>query len=116
MMTLDCLKAKIASYRKLEFLHGTVFMMLLVTILFPTLFVIKRVDRAGFDSVCVSVISVSYGIIAALMFYVLARFGQKHLRRLEGNCPGCGGLLLGRASCAVIATNRCPRCGTQVLQ
>jgi hypothetical protein len=114
-MTPEAFKKKIGSYWKLELLRGALFTILLGSSTFPTLFVAKRSERVGFDSLCVTVISVSYGIIAALMFCLLARFGQKTRRNLQGHCPECGRFLLGKASRRVLETNRCPGCGTQVL-
>jgi cytochrome c biogenesis protein CcdA len=115
-MTLDGFKAKQSSYRKLEMARGTLFTTLLLSLLVPMLFVAKRLDRSGFDSISVAMIAVSYALIAALMFFALARFGQKTRRELEGNCPGCGRFLLGKASRAVVATHHCPRCGMQLLR
>jgi hypothetical protein len=114
-MTPESFKEKIASYWKLELLRGALFAILLGSSTFPTLYVAKRSEQVGFDSVCVTIISVSYGIIAALLFHVLARFGQKTRRNLQGHCPGCGRFLLGRSSRCVLETDRCLGCGTQVV-
>lgn len=114
-MTLDDFNSKVRDYRRFELLRGVLFCCLLLSLAFPTLFVGKRIDRAGFDGMAVTVISASYGAIAALMFYVLAPMRRKHLRKLHGECPTCGRLLLGSYSGKVIDTGRCPNCKSQVL-
>jgi len=81
----------------------------------PTLFVVARLDRAGLDTASLVVVSVSYAVTAALMFYVLAPMRRKYLRKLNGDCPSCGKLLLGKRSQAVLTSGRFPDCGSQVL-
>ena len=95
-MTLDTFKSKVSSYWKLEMLRGALFMVLMAAAAVPTLFVVRRLDRAGFDATAIAVISVSYMIIAVLMFYVLSPLRQKHLGKLQAECPTCGRLLLGK--------------------
>src|SRR5215831_18795792 len=75
-MTLRSFKSKTASYQKLELARGVPLIMLLASVLFPTLSVVRRVDRAGFDSVFIPLSSVSYGIIAAPMFYILGTWAR----------------------------------------
>lgn len=115
-MTLDTFKSKVSSYWKLEMLRGALFIILMAAAAIPTMFVARRLDRAGFDAIAIAVVSLSYLIIAALMFYVLSPLRQKHLRKLRAECPSCGRLLLGKHATSVIATGRCPTCGNQVLQ
>ena len=115
-MTLDTFRANVRGYRKSEFLRGTLFVCLLGAAALPALFVASRLDRVGFDTVSVVAVSASYAVIAALMFYVLAPMRRKHLRKLQGECPACGRLLLGRHSRTVMASGRCPDCESQVIQ
>ena len=115
-MTLDTFKSNVRSYRKSEFLRGALFFCLLGGAALPTLFVASRLDRVGFDTISVVVVSVSYAVIAVLMFYVLAPMRQKHLRKLQEGCPACGRMLLGRHSRVVITSGRCPDCGKQVIE
>lgn len=115
-MTLVTFKSKVSSYWKLEMFRGALFMMLMGAAAVPTLFVVRRLDRGGFDATAMGVLSVSYMIIAVFMFYVLSPLRQKHLRKLQAECPACGRLLLGKRANAVIATGRCPACGNQVVQ
>jgi hypothetical protein len=96
-------------------LRGALFMALLGAASLSTLFVIRRVDRVGFDALAVVVVSASYAVIAALMFYVLAPMRKKHLLRLHADCPTCGKLLLGKRSQAVLGSGRCPDCGSQII-
>ncbi len=76
-------------------------MCLLFSIAFPVLFVSSRIDQVGFDTVSVTVIAVSITVIASLMFYVLVPRRRKQLLQLQGGCPACGRLLLGKRSGAV---------------
>jgi hypothetical protein len=115
-MTLDTFKSAVRSYWRLEILRGTLFMALLGVAAFPTIFVVRRLDVAGFDGTTVAVVSASYMVIAALMFYVVSPLRKRHLERLRAGCPACSRMLLGRHSQSVITTGRCPACGSQVLQ
>ncbi|SPE59895.1 hypothetical protein SBV1_3520008 [Verrucomicrobia bacterium] len=115
-MTIDDFTSSLRSYWRSELLRGALFMALLGATSLPTVFVVRRLDRAGFDTIAVVAVSVSYAVIAALMFYVLAPMRRKYLRKLQGDCPTCGKLLLGKRSRAVIASGRCPDCGSQILQ
>ena len=115
-MTLDTFKSNVRTYWKLEVLRGVIFLALMGAAAFPTQFVVRRLDAVGFDATSVAVVSASYTLIAALMFYVLSPMRQRHLRRVQAACPACGKVLLGQHSQSVIATGRCPACGSQVLQ
>jgi predicted RNA-binding Zn-ribbon protein involved in translation (DUF1610 family) len=115
-MTLNTFKSNVRAYRISEILRGALFFCLLGAAALPTFFVASRSDRGGFDNISVLVVSASYAVIAALMFYVLAPMRRKHLRWLQGQCSSCGRLLLGRHARAVLATGRCPDCGNQVFR
>ena len=115
-MTLEHFKSHVRDYRRFELLRGVLFFGLLFRLAFPTLFVGQRIDRVGFDSLAVVVMSVSYTVVAVLMFHVLAPMRRKHLSKLHGECPASGRLLLGKYSHAVMDTGRCPHCSSQVLQ
>jgi hypothetical protein len=115
-MTLETFRAKVSRYRKFDVLRGAVFMGLIASTAFPAMFVIRRSDGHGFDATCVAVVLGSYTVIAALMFYILLPMRQRHLRRMQAGCPACGKLLIGQHSHKVLATGRCPACGSQVLE
>ena len=115
-MTLDTFKSNVRGYRKSEFLRGTFFFCLMGAAALPIKFMLSRLDRVGFDTISVLVVSVSFTLIAALMFYVLAPMRRKHLQKLQGECPHCGRLLLGQHSRPVMASGRCPDCGGQVIE
>jgi len=115
-MNLDTFKANVDKHWRLEVLRGALFMMLMGAAALPTVFVVRRLDHAGFDAPAIGVVSVSYMIIAAFMFYNMSPIRQKQLRQLHAECPTCDRLLLGKHSGSVIATGRCPVCGSQVLQ
>jgi hypothetical protein len=115
-MTIGAFRSNVRGYWQSEVLRGLLFMTLLAAAAPPTLFVARRLDRVGFDALAVVVVVVSYSVIAALMFYVLAPMRTKHLRKLRGDCHICGKLLLGKRSQAVIASGRCPDCGSRILE
>jgi hypothetical protein len=115
-MTLEDFKLHVRDYRRFELLRGVLFFCLLFSLAVPTLFVGRRIDRVGFDVIAIAVITVSYVVVAVLMFYVLAPMRRKHLSKLQGECPACGRLLLGKFSRPVMDTGRCPNCSSQVLQ
>ena len=70
-MTLEDFQSHVRDYRLFEWRRGILFLCLLFSLAFPTLFVGRRIDRVGFDAIAIAVISVSYVIVAVLMFYVL---------------------------------------------
>jgi hypothetical protein len=115
-MNLDTFKSSVRSYWRLEILRGAMLVALMGAPAFPTAFVVRRLEVAGFDATSIVIVSASYAVIAALMFYVLSPMRKSQLRRMEAGCPACGRLLLGRLSRTVIATGRCPACGRQVLE
>src|SRR4051794_29952020 len=88
-MTLEDFKSHVRDYRRFELLRGVLFFFLLFSLAFPTLFVGRRIDRIGFDAIAIAVISISYVVVAVLMFYVLAPMRRKHLSKLRGECPAC---------------------------
>jgi hypothetical protein len=114
-MTADVFKTNLKTYRLLELVRGAFFMVLLGATALPVLFVIRRLDHAGLDATSVAVLSTSFVVIAALMFYTLVPWRKRVLVRLQADCPACGKLLLGRRAASVTDTGRCPACGRQVL-
>jgi hypothetical protein len=115
-MTLPDFKSHVTAYRRFEWLQVVLFFCLLFSLAVPTLFVARRIDHFGFDFTAIAVISVSYVVVAVLLFYVLVPMRRKHLSNLQGECPACCRMLLGRHSHIVMDTGRCPRCSRQILQ
>ena len=115
-MTIADFRSKVRGFRRAELLRGGVFLALLGAAAFPTLFVARQFDRVGFDAMAVVVVVLSYAVIAALMFHVLAPLRRMQMRKLQGNCPACGKLLMGERSRAVLASGKCPDCGRQILE
>jgi len=115
-MTINGFRSNVRGYWRSELLRGGLLMVLFGAAALPTIFAARRVERVGFDALAIVVVSVSYAVIAALMFYVLAPMRRKHLRKLQGDCPTCGKLLLGKRSRAVIVSGRCPDCGSQIVE
>jgi len=87
----------------------------LALILLPVSFLSDRVDRVGFDAAAVVVTAVSFPVIAAIMFYGVARYPQRRRRELGLTCPHCQKALVGLSSQIVIATGRCGFCGARFL-
>jgi len=81
----------------------------------PVVFVGHRIDKFGLDSVSIIVLSLSFPMIAELMYYVLATLPQRQLRQLGLTCPNCGVRLLG-FNAEVVARGLCRCCGRQVLE
>ena len=115
-MTLEDFKAKGKVYQRFETIRGLAFFALILAAGISTVFVGKRVDKIGFDTICIVVLAVSYPLIAALMFYVMALLPQRRLRQLGLTCPTCKARLIGHASQGVATTGRCGSCGCQVLE
>lgn len=115
-MTVEGFRSNVKGYRRSERVRGALFIASLGVASLPTMFVLRRLDRVGFDTVAAIVVSVSYATLAAVMFYVLVPMRRTYLEKLQGNCPACGKLLLGRRSRAVMIRGQCPDCGRQVLQ
>jgi hypothetical protein len=69
----------------------------------------------AFDTVAIMVLAVSFILIAAAMFYVLVPMRRRFLGKLQGNCPTCGELLLGRRSRVVTKSGQCPSCGGRIV-
>jgi DNA-directed RNA polymerase subunit RPC12/RpoP len=115
-MTIETFRSSVRGYRRSEWARGALFFGLLASASFPVLFVERRLDRMTFDTVAVVVLSVSYTVIAAAMFYVLAPMRRRRLKKLQGNCPTCGKLLLGRHSGEVMKSGQCPDCGSRIFR
>jgi len=115
-MNVESFKANVRLYRKTEVGRGVIFFALLGATALPPVFIIRRLDRVGIDTLSVFVVSVSFSVIAILMFCVLSpMMRKKQLRKLAAACSACGSLLLGKHSASVISTGRCPVCGIQIL-
>lgn len=115
-MTVENFIITVRLYRRLEILRGAVLFALIASTAIPLKFVMVRLDRVGFDTLSVAVVSVSFSLIAVLMFCVLSpMMRKKQLRKLAATCSACGSLLLGKHSASVISTGRCPVCGVQIL-
>src|SRR5262245_60087784 len=110
-MTVEAFNSCVTTYRRSEILRGALFMALMGAAAFPPLFIVGRLDTAGFDSTSIIVVLSSYLAIAALMFYVLSPMRKRYLQKLHADCPACGRLLLGKHAQSVMATRRCPSCG-----
>jgi len=113
-MTLEEFQAKRKAYRRTQVLPGFTSLALFGVGGIVTGFVAKRMDRVGFDAICVALTVGSYALIALLMFYLLARIPRRRLLELGLICTKCDARLNSGFNREVVATGRCS-CGNQVL-
>lgn len=114
-MTRDGFKVSVKSYSKYEWASvGTLILALLLGAILAS-YVEDRVERTGFDAICITVLAISFPIFAIFVFYGIIRYPRQKLLQLNLTCPSCGKGLVGLSSQVVIATGRCGFCGKQVL-
>ncbi len=115
-MTLDDFKAKTKSYRRYEFLAVGLLVLGMLLSTPGMLYVTHRIETFGFDTICIIVTTITFLVVATVMFYGGARYPQRLKSRLGLECPRCRRAIFSPSSQEhVIATGCCRFCGGQVV-
>ena len=114
-MTLESYISKTKIWWRIQLISAGIFMLGLLMAGIPTSFLVARIDKDEVGGFTIIFTSVSFLLVAAIMFYGLVEYPKHRLRQLGLRCPNCNKQLVGLSSQVVVATGRCGFCGGQVL-